>query len=221
MALKSRENIVQEFHDDIFNMYRNNSVSNSILCGWSSKLSQEARFSALMRILRYNGGSIVDFGCGTGDLYAFIVHNYGQVQYTGIDSNERMLKIARHSHNAEFILCGFDEIDFKPADFVVASGIFQFQDASNPNYYEQIVKKLFSKSRVALAANFLSDKRQESEKISNELYLRPDQVLQLADSFSPMWAIDHSYHEGFGDVTMALFQADKNQHWKRPTSIIL
>lgn len=215
--MKSRINIIQEFHKDSLNRYWDKSVSSHIVCGWSTKESQEARFSALMRTLKYNGGSIVDFGCGTGDLYEFIVRNYGQVQYTGVDSNEGMLKIARQSHNAEFIQCSFDEINFKQTEFVVASGVFQFQDVSNPNYYEQLVKNLFSKSLKALSVNFLSATRRESEKSDCELYLKPSQVVQLAESISPMWAIDHSYHLGFGDVTMALFHINKNQHWTRPT----
>jgi len=217
--LKSRAEMIEEFHAVLLNRYGITALNRHMVCGWSSVESQEARFSALMRTLRYNGSSIVDFGCGTGDLYAFIVRNYGQVQYAGVDANEGMLEIARHTHNTQFIQCGFDEISFKSAEFVVASGVFQFQDASNPNYYEQLVKGLFSKSRIALAVNFLSATRRDSEKIDSELYLRPCQVVELAASISPMWAIDHSYHVGFGDVTMALFHPDKNQHWTRPKSI--
>jgi cyclopropane fatty-acyl-phospholipid synthase-like methyltransferase len=215
--LKSRLNIIEEFHENLLNQPWDKSIIRPKICGWSGMESQEARFSALMRTLKYNGGSIIDFGCGTGDLYAFIVRNYGQVQYTGMDCNERMLDIARETHNAEFIQCSFDEINLKQAEFVVASGVFQFKDASNPNYYVQLVKGLFSKSHNALAVNFLSAKRSESEKNDYELYLEPSQVVHLAESISPMWAIDHSYHLGFGDVTMALFHADTNQVWKRPT----
>ncbi|GBE29037.1 MAG TPA: class I SAM-dependent methyltransferase [Bacteroidetes bacterium] len=214
--LNSRANIIKEFHAGLLNRYKGTEMSSPMVCGWSSRESQEARFSALMRTLKYNGGSIVDYGCGTGDLYAFIVRHFGHVQYTGVDFHEGMLRQAKHKYNAEFIRCGFDDISFEPADFVVASGVFQFRDALNPAYYDQIVKDLFSKSRVALAVNFLSDTRQDSEEIDSELYLQPCQVVQLAASISPMWAIDHSYHVGFGDITMALFHWDRNQHWTRP-----
>ena len=130
-----------------------------------------------------------------------------------------MLEIARHKHNAKFIKCGFDEVSFKPAEFVVASGVFQFQDHSNPTYYKLLVKHLFSKARIALAVNFLSSTRQDSEKALTNLYLQPCEVVELAASLSPDVGIYYSYHIGFGDVTMALFHTDKNRIWKRPTSI--
>jgi SAM-dependent methyltransferase len=218
--MKSRINIVKEYHENLLHSYLHKSIDRPIICGWSGTESQEARFSALLRILKYNGGSIIDYGCGTGDLYAFILRNYGQVQYTGMDSNESMLKIAKETHNAKFIKCRFDEIDFKHAEYVVASGIFQFHDFSNPTYYKELVLELFSKCRIGLAVNFLSASRMESEKSDIELYLTPFQVVQLAESMSPMWAIDHSYHLGYGDVTMALFHADINQQWRRPTQKI-
>ena len=104
--------MVQKFHSDILNRYRGDFLNSHILCGWSSKHSQEARFSALLSTMKYNGGSIVDYGCGTGDLYAFIVKKYGQVKYTGVDSSGEMIEIARNQYNTNFILCDFDEIDF-------------------------------------------------------------------------------------------------------------
>jgi len=208
---------VSVFHADLLRRYEEGAaISRPQLCGWSSAVSQEARFSALMRSLRYGGGSIVDYGCGTGDLHAFILREFGQVHYTGLDPNESMLAVARLAHDTRFARCDFDEVEFEPADYVVASGIFQFQDNANPAYYKALAKALFEKARIAFAANFLSSLRPDSEKIDSELYLHPKDISELAASLSPSWAVDHSYHPGFGDVTIAAFHTAENQSWARP-----
>lgn len=205
---------MNRFHSRLFGRF--GSAERPRLCGWSSAESQEARFEALLRNARYNGGSIVDFGCGTGDLHAYISQRYGPVDYTGLDHNEAMLDIARLTHDARFIKCGFDDIAFEQADYVVASGVFQFRDRAYPRYYESLALALFQRARLAFAANFLSSLRETREKTPTELYLHPCRAAQLAASLSPLWILDHSYHPGCGDLTVAAFHTDVRSRWTRP-----
>ncbi|HYH05712.1 MAG TPA: methyltransferase domain-containing protein [Thermoanaerobaculia bacterium] len=212
----SRADAVRQFHAELLVKHDATSGDRAQLCGWSSARSQEERFAALVRSLRYTGGSIVDFGCGTGDFHAFISKFYGNVNYTGLDHDESMLAVARLAHDARFVRCGFDQVDFEPVDYVVASGIFQFRDAEDPKYYETLAKALYERSKIGFAANFLSSLRRDSEKSDHELYLSPAEVADLASGISKSWVIDHSYHPGFGDVTAAMFHAAEDPSWGRP-----
>ncbi len=213
----SRADAIKQFHAELLAKHEETSGDRAQLCGWSSARSQEDRFAALVRSLRYTGGSIVDFGCGTGDFHAFISNLYGDVDYIGVDCDESMLGVARRAHNARFTRCGFDEVNFESVDYVVASGIFQFRDAADPTYYEVLARALFERSRIGFAANFLSSLRRDSQKSEHELYLSPAEVANLAAGISKSWVIDHSYHPGFGDVTAAMFHAEEDPTWARPS----
>ena len=43
-----------------------------LINGWFNRESQEIRFAALLNSVRYCGGRIADYGCGTGDLFGYL-----------------------------------------------------------------------------------------------------------------------------------------------------
>lgn len=159
---------------------------------------------------------MVDYGCGGGDLFSFL-SDYGEkFSYLGLDQSATMIDFAKSRYQADFMKINFDEVAFDAADYVYASGIFQFADLDEPNYFERMVRDLYAKCKKAVGVNFLSELRSESEKIPSELYLNPEQLVQLARSVTSDWALDHSYHPGSGDVTLALFRKQDSAIWHRP-----
>jgi len=128
-----------------------------------------------------------------------------------------MIRVAQSAHpGRDFEKIPFDGFVLQPADYVFASGIFQFEDPDDPLYYVDILKELFSLCRIAMVANFLSDNRLPEHKAHRELYLTDHQIVDLAASFGGHWIIDNSYHPGNGDITLALFK-DTGAIWVRPT----
>lgn len=173
------------------------------LDGWGSAEGQRARFEALVRSSRYGGGSVVDFGCGTGALRGYLATLGHPFTYLGLDMNANLLPAA----DADFQVIDADAITFPPADYVFASGIFQFADVAEPLYYRRLVEALFQRCRVAVAVNFLSALRDESARDPDELYLSPTEAADLASSLSGKWMLDHSYHPHRGDLTLAIHHA--------------
>jgi SAM-dependent methyltransferase len=212
----SRVSKVLQFHDELLARVVPAASNNYYICGWSSPDSQLSRFSALLKAVDYNGGSVVDFGCGTGDLFTFLIQREQPFSYIGVDINERMIEVARSSHRATFRRVLPDSIDFPSADYVFASGVFQFVDLVNPTYYRDLLTLFLKKSRRGVAVNFLSSLRDESEKEPGELYLAPQEVTALASSLSGFWSLDHSYHPGRGDMTVGIRVVREEQAWRRP-----
>jgi SAM-dependent methyltransferase len=169
------------------------------LDGWGSADGQRARFDALLRSANYRGGSVVDFGCGTGALREHLAGLGYPFTYLGLDMNADLLPVTN-----EFRLIDFDSVDFPPADYVFASGIFQFADDADPLYYRRLVGSLFERCGIALSVNFLSALRDEAEKDPEELYLTPGEAADLAASLSGRWVLDHSYHPARGDLTLSV-----------------
>lgn len=183
--------------------------------GWGSTESQHARFKALLDLSGFQGGSVIDYGCGTGDLFKYIRDLELEADYRGFDQNRQMLALARDRHQGQFSKIKIDAPTRMRADYVFASGIFQFQDTDNPEYYRALLAMLFASADRCLAVNFLSNQRSESEKDAKELYLTPRDVAGLASELSKFWRIDHSYHLGGGDVTISIFK-DRGNEWNRP-----
>ena len=75
--------------------------------GWGSQESQQLRFEVLLRNLRLENKTILDLGCGLGDLAAFIKkRNINNFRYIGIELVPDFIKISQERFN------GSDNIRF-------------------------------------------------------------------------------------------------------------
>lgn len=207
-----RQNAIDEFHSNLLGK----SKEGFFLSGWSSHESQKRRFEALVRASQFKSGSVVDYGCGTGDLVAFLKQSHCVVDYRGLDQSRQMVEFATIRHGPFFDHIKLDETTFDPVDYVFVSGIFQFRDPNNPNYYISLIRMLFARCQRALTLNFLSARRNESEKEPKELYLAANEIIDIAQGLSDFWTIDHSYHPGKGDVTLSLHKCLEDKGWIRP-----
>lgn len=210
----NRYDLITEFHNKLVELHDND--RGYAISGWGSSESQRSRFDALIRTSNFSGGSIIDYGCGCGDLLPFLKERFLDFQYTGVDQSDAMLNIARIRHGDFFNKIACDAVSFPDADYIFASGIFQFNDIENMSYYKSLIRSLFKKSKKAFAFNLLSSERDNTSKISDELYISPVDALQIANSITKFWVVDHSYHLGAGDMTIALFNRDVSPDWTHP-----
>ena len=64
--------------------------------GWGSKESQYLRFETLIKGLDLNNKSVLDIGCGFGDLIEYLMEkNVNFSRYHGIDISSNILEFAR------------------------------------------------------------------------------------------------------------------------------
>jgi trans-aconitate methyltransferase len=170
----------------------------------------------MVRAVGYSGGSVVDYGCGTGDLCGYLTSLGTRFSYLGLDMNPGMLERARRTYSFEFAQIEPDETDFPRADYVFASGIFQFRDRDDPDYHVRLLGKLFDRCDVGLAVTFLSAAREEAQMRPDELYMTASAVAERAAALSGRWVLDHSYHPGNGDMTLAIMASRPAEPWRRP-----
>jgi len=128
--------------------------------GWRDDNSQLLRFDALAGIGDMSGCSVLDAGCGYGDLCSYLNDKYPNINYTGIDQMEDYLSIAvqRYGHlpSTTFLYGDFTSIKLPQADYVFASGSLNYFN-NEPGFIFRIIHKLFSACNVALGFNLLSD----------------------------------------------------------------
>lgn len=129
---------------------------------WNSAESQRLRFEQLLQVgAETEGRSVNDYGCGYG-AFADYLHECGRAwTYTGFDVSEAMVERARSLH-AGFAMASFTTsvTDLLPADYTVASGIFNVRlDHSAQawqGYVLHVLSDLDRLSRSGFAFNMLS-----------------------------------------------------------------
>ena len=154
MDLLSRAHIIK-YHNDSIKKFGINSHQ---ALGWRKKNEQLLRFKMLLEPTELNDCSILDIGCGTGDLLAYLISNNIQCEYTGIDQIKDFITLAgdkyKNQNNTSFLLGDFWTADLGKYDYVLASGALSYRHA-DPNFIFKIIAHLFSLSKMAFAFNLL------------------------------------------------------------------
>lgn len=132
--------------------------------GARSARSQEARFVVILDVLdsmlgeRLRGLSLVDFGCGKGDLVAYLERRgrMGEIRYIGVDAIEENLEDARGLGDHDFRLKrwdGSEPLVEEGADLIVFSGTLA---TSRMERRIPMFRSLLEQARVGVVGNFLT-----------------------------------------------------------------
>ena len=143
---------------------------------WRDAESQALRFDTLLEMIADGGSdlSINDYGCGYGALLEVLAKCQDEFQYLGYDVSGAMIAQARVRHSADrralFIT---DEAELRPADYTVASGIFNVR-LNQPleqwrAYVLETLDKLALLSRRGFAFNALTA-HADPERMRGDLY---------------------------------------------------
>lgn len=156
--------------------------------GWD-KGKQDVRFDILTSQYEFSRKSVLDIGCGFGDLNKVLRQKYrDNYTYFGVDMVPDLIAEANARYvgkNINFILGDFLELD-PPIefDYVIASGIFnhRLKHADNYHLIEATIEKALSISRDGLAFDFLSDK--VDYRLEHTFHSSPEVILGMAYKFS-------------------------------------
>jgi len=151
--------------------------------GWGSKSSQEIRFELLCGVGDLSGCSVLDIGCGTGDLCEYISKRYKNVNYSGIDINQKFIEKAKEKYpNISLKLAEFGQYNGEPFDYVLASGALSFKLKNHKKIYFSYIKKMYEISRLGVAFNMLK----KGEHDDDETYATYDQkeIKEFCETFA-------------------------------------
>ena len=165
------EHKVQEYYDE--KLRAHGATARGV--DWKSPESQELRFAQLVKLIDATSRfSINDYGCGYGALVDFLARSGYDFLYTGFDISTEMIAQAEalHAHTDEIrFISGRDQL--APADYTVASGIFNVKlntgDDAWKQYILEILDTMNSLSRRGFAFNALT-KYSDAEFMRSSLY---------------------------------------------------
>lgn len=154
-----------------------------MLNGWDPG-NQHYNFQALLRLTEMTGikianKSVLDVGCGTGDLVTFLEKEHLK-KYVGIDVYASSIQLARKNHPNETFIEGdllseaFPEI----FDYAFASGTFTVkQTFDNYDFLFAMLEKMWELTTIGIAFNVLTDSDREPDP--DLFFYNPEKVLRL------------------------------------------
>jgi SAM-dependent methyltransferase len=166
---------------------------------WNSEESQALRFTQLSRVLPAAGScTVIDYGCGYGALVAFLATRGPEVDYQGFDISKDMVDQARRDHGGPGRRFTTSAADLVPADFTLASGIFNVKlDTSVEEwtgYVMHTLTELHRLGRRGFAFNMLTS-YSDADRMRADLYYGDPRIYfdHCKGAFSKDVALLHDY----------------------------
>lgn len=162
------------------------------------KGKQDIRFDVLSSLYDFEGKSILDIGCGFGDLNRVLTAKFKQ-QYTylGVDLVEDLVNKGQEiygNQNIRFKTGDFLEMKFdEPFDFVISSGIFnyKFEDYDTYEFIASVMNKALAVCKDGIAFDFLSDK--VDYQLEHTFHSSPEKILGMAYKHSRNVVLRNDY----------------------------
>lgn len=207
MTLKTMKNSALDLHNKLIDEH---GVDNAT--GFS-KRSQTLRFDAITRCAGFDDdwpGSLLDYGCATGDFYAYLQEVCAPVDYVGMDINEQML--TRLSERFPGVKTVHGDILAGPFlatpsfGFVVASGVFSYADRQP--FHRQMLGRLYAAASRSLVVNFLRVHEPKEHQVPHCFYEPADAQIMAERLGCRSFVILADYLPN--DFTVAFYKPDED-----------
>jgi SAM-dependent methyltransferase len=159
----------------------------------SNRRSQRMRFESFVLTHDLVGRSILDVGCGVGDLYGHLRDREIACDYLGVDLSSQMIARCREKYpDGKFeqanILEWADEPRF---DYTIAVAIHNVRVDGGRELLERLTRKQFALCRVATHLSLLTDRY--AGFAPHIQPWRAEEVLTMALAITPWVTLRHDY----------------------------
>lgn len=193
----------------IYNMVADKYGTSSRAVLWDDPQTQYFRFSELLKYLNMNDSNktLLDIGCGNGELYKFLNFQGFRGNYVGYDINDKLLAQA----------CGrFADIDVQKRDimseeierrfdYVVLSGLFNVNVGQSTAWVYDFLKKMYALCDGIMVFNMIST--HVTFRDEGMFYLNPAEALSFCiENLSKRTTLAH--HNLPYNYTVTVFRND-------------
>ncbi len=175
---------------------------------WSGKDIQELRFQIIADMGINANDSVLDVGCGFGDLYRWANRQGMPLDYTGLDLSPDLLAEAQQQHpNARFIHGDIFDAPYEEQsmDWVVLSGALNEELHDDSDYAKRVIARMYGLCRRGVAFNMLDARFVQAHDLHSQY---PDTMLAYAQSLCPNCVCHDDYLKN--DFTIYMYREALN-----------
>jgi len=177
---------------------------------WGNQQTQYYRFAEIIKFVNIdeNKTTILDVGCGNGELYKYLNFVGYRGRYTGYDINKKLIQIAKgRFKDIEASVTDILSLKTKKRyDYVVTSGLFNLNVGQSMEWINKFLNKMYELSSEAIVFNMVSSHVNFKEK--DIFYVDPSEVLAYCvKHLSPRVTLLHGNLPY--NFTVAVFKSDK------------
>lgn len=188
MMTPSEKKIVLERYSQRYLRYGDSPLT----LGWT-KGKHFLRYHILLSHWKFTGESLLDFGCGFGDMYHYIQEKKLDLHYHGYDINSDLIN--RGNIKYPGIQLSTDDIfaisQPKSFDYALSSGVHNLKLTDNWAFIKQTFDQFAFLCRKGFALNFVSNKVTISDE--HLYHADPVQILDLAYTYSKKVVLRNDY----------------------------
>lgn len=172
---------------------------------WTDYRSMAIRFKYLVDELDIEGKSVLDAGCGMGDLLPYLYSKADNFDYLGVDINPGFIEIAKKRYEGHRFEVGnpFNGKFGRQFDVVVTSGVMNINVKNWQKHRKTMIKNLLGLSRQALAFN-MAGGFQPLPHNSLIAYANAQEILDFCRQLSPKVNLRTGYLQD--DFTITMFK---------------
>lgn len=126
--------------------------------GWRGEESQRRRFDVIAAAAGFHGATVLDVGCGRGDLKAYLDERFQGVRYLGVDQMPEFIEEARQRFaqcpRTALYCADFSTAQLPVSDVVVASGALGYRCAE-PDFHFHMIRRMWAACAGVLVFNCL------------------------------------------------------------------
>ena len=168
---------------------------------WNDEASRQLRFDQLLALVEPGDEpfSVIDYGCGYGALVDALRGRTEDLSYAGYDVSRAMVDEALERYaDDEHTSFTADRSALRPADFTIASGIFNVKldtpEDEWSHYVLQTIEDMVALSAKGVAFNALTSHSDGDRKRPDLFYADPAQLLDhCLRQYSRDVAVRHDY----------------------------
>jgi cyclopropane fatty-acyl-phospholipid synthase-like methyltransferase len=172
---------------------------------WNSKNNQKVRFRSLSRMGNFSHKTLLDLGCGRGDLLEYLKSiKQEPSKYLGVDFMEEFIKFAaKRFPTHQFVLNDFFKLKYSLFDYIVCNGALNFTKKDNIQFFKQFLLFFLTYTKRALGVTLLKKAKGYFDDPFIYAY-DPVEVEKVLQSLKLNYQIYHDYADN--DFTVIITQ---------------
>ncbi len=174
---------------------------------WHSKKAATQRYEQIVADIDFEGKSILDVGCGFGDIIPYISAKAKKFEYLGIDITPEFIREAKKLYPGHKFIVGdyFNKPPKENFDVVICSGALNANVRDNLDFRKKAIKTMFKHAKEVFVFNMVGRYPQpKTSSKSNVWFANPLEILEYCLGLTKKVILRHHYHSR--DFTIVMFK---------------